>query len=100
MAHQILLRSQWASLNFVYIHEFGDAWRLNAKLKNMMNERMEVTQGGFITTGFLSRPHRQCSARLHFLILPGCKCDRLNESFLFFLHFLLKTACYCHANVI
>jgi hypothetical protein len=39
-------------LNFVYIHEFGDSWRVNAKLKNMMNERMEVRQGGFITTGF------------------------------------------------
>jgi len=47
-----LIAQPMGELNFVYIHEFGDAWRLNAKLKNMMNERMEVRQGGFITTGF------------------------------------------------
>jgi outer membrane receptor for ferrienterochelin and colicin len=47
-----LIAQPMGELNFVYIHEFGDSWRVNAKLKNMMNERMEVRQGGFITTGF------------------------------------------------
>lgn len=47
-----LVEQPFGELNFVYIHEFGGDWRLNARLKNMMNERSEITQGGFITTGF------------------------------------------------
>lgn len=47
-----LIEQPFGELNFVYIHEFADSWRLNAKLKNMMNERSEIRQGGFITTGF------------------------------------------------
>lgn len=47
-----LIEQPFGELNFVYIHEFADSWRLNAKLKNIMNERSEIRQGGFITTGF------------------------------------------------
>lgn len=47
-----LVEQPFGELNFVYIHEFGGDWRLNAKFKNLMDERSEITQGGFVTTGF------------------------------------------------
>ena len=46
-----LIEQPFGELNFVYIHEFGDQWKLNARFRNLMDERSEITQGGFITTG-------------------------------------------------
>ncbi|MFK7862664.1 MAG: TonB-dependent receptor [Pseudohongiellaceae bacterium] len=59
-----LIEQPFGELNFVYIHEFADSWRLNAKLKNIMNERSEIRQGGFITTGFYQG--RQASVQLDY----------------------------------
>ena len=47
-----LIEQPFGELNTVFMREFNDNWRLTLKGKNLMDERSEVTQGGFVTTGF------------------------------------------------
>lgn len=47
-----LIEQPFGELNFVFIREMGDSWRLTAKAKNIMDEASEITQGGNITTGY------------------------------------------------
>ncbi len=47
-----LVEQPFGELNFVYIHELSDSWKVSAKVKNLLDERSEVTQGGFISTAF------------------------------------------------
>lgn len=47
-----LIEQPFGELNFVYIQELNDSWRITAKAKNMLDEASEITQGGLITTAF------------------------------------------------
>lgn len=46
-------------LDFVYRHQFGDHWRLNLKMRNLLDEEIEVLQGDETTRAF--RPGREFS---------------------------------------
>jgi outer membrane receptor protein involved in Fe transport len=47
-----LIEQPFGELNSVVMIEFTDNWRVTLKGKNLLDEASEVTQGGFITTGF------------------------------------------------
>jgi hypothetical protein len=47
-----LIEQPFGELNSVVMIEFTDNWRMTLKGKNLLDEASEVTQGGFITTGF------------------------------------------------
>jgi len=47
-----LIEQPFGELNFVYIQELSDSWKVTAKAKNLMDESSEVTQGGLISTAF------------------------------------------------
>ncbi len=47
-----LIEQPFGELNTVFMHEFTESWRMTLKGKNLLDEKSEVTQGGFITTGF------------------------------------------------
>lgn len=47
-----LIEQPFGELNTVFMRDFNDNWRLTLKGKNLLDEKSEVTQGGFITTGF------------------------------------------------
>lgn len=47
-----LIEQPFGELNTVFIRELNDNWRLTLKGKNLLDERSEITQGGFVTTGF------------------------------------------------
>ncbi|ADE16845.1 TonB-dependent receptor [Nitrosococcus halophilus Nc 4] len=46
-------------LDFVYCHQFGDHWRLNFKMRNLLDDEVEVLQGDKVTRAF--RPGREFS---------------------------------------
>ncbi|MDA1371444.1 MAG: TonB-dependent receptor [Proteobacteria bacterium] len=47
-----LIEQPLGELNFVFIHELADHWKMTFKAKNILDERSEITQGGFVTTGY------------------------------------------------
>lgn len=47
-----LIEQPFGELNTVFIREFNDHWRMTLKGKNLLDEKSEITQGGFVTTGF------------------------------------------------
>ncbi len=47
-----LIEQPFGELNTVFIHEFSETWKMTLKGKNLLDEESEVTQGGFVTTGF------------------------------------------------
>lgn len=47
-----LVEEPFGELNFIFIHDLADHWKLTFKAKNMLDERSEITQGGFVTTGY------------------------------------------------
>ncbi len=47
-----LVEQPFGELNTVFIHELNDHWKMTIKGKNLLDENSEITQGGFITTGF------------------------------------------------
>lgn len=47
-----LIEQPFGELNFVYLHEIGENWQLSFKAKNILDTRTEITQGGFVTTGY------------------------------------------------
>ena len=46
-----LIEDPFGELNFVFIRELNDNWKITAKAGNILDERSEVLQGGFVTTG-------------------------------------------------
>lgn len=47
-----LIEQPFGELNFTFIRELNDNWTVSAKAKNIMDERSEITQGGYVTTGY------------------------------------------------
>ncbi len=47
-----LIEQPFGELNLIYIHELGERWKLQLKLKNILDERSAVAQGGLETTGY------------------------------------------------
>jgi TonB-dependent receptor len=47
-----LIEEPFGELNFIFIKELGEHWRVTAKAKNIMDERSEITQGGYISTAY------------------------------------------------
>ncbi len=47
-----LIEEGFGELNFVFIRELVDGWKITAKARNILDERFEITQGGFISTGY------------------------------------------------
>jgi len=47
-----LIEEDFGELNFVFIRELDDNWKITAKAKNILDERFEITQGGRISTGY------------------------------------------------
>jgi len=47
-----LVEEPHGELDFVLSKEFGDSWKLNIKAQNLFDERKEITQGGYVTTGY------------------------------------------------
>jgi len=47
-----LIEEGFGELNFVFIRELDDNWKITAKAKNIFDERFEITQGGFVSTGY------------------------------------------------
>lgn len=47
-----LIEAPHGELDFVLSKEFGDNWKLNVKAQNLFDERKEITQGGYVTTGY------------------------------------------------
>ena len=47
-----LIEQPFGELNFIYIQELNDNWKITAKAKNIMDEDSEILQGGFLTTGY------------------------------------------------
>jgi outer membrane receptor protein involved in Fe transport len=47
-----LIEQPFGELNFVFIRELTDQWKMTLKGQNLLNERSEITQGGFVTTGY------------------------------------------------
>jgi len=47
-----LIEEPHGELDLVFIKEFGDSWKLNIKAQNLFNERKEITQGGYVATGY------------------------------------------------
>lgn len=47
-----LIEEPHGELDLVFIKEFGDNWKLNVKAQNLFNERKEITQGGYVATGY------------------------------------------------
>lgn len=48
-----LIEQPLGELNLIFIHELADNWKLTMKATNLLDERSEITQGGFVTTGYL-----------------------------------------------
>ena len=47
-----LYEQPFGELNFVFIRELNDNWKIQAKGRNLLDERSEVTQGGLISTAY------------------------------------------------
>jgi len=47
-----LVEEPLGELNFLFIREFGENWKLSFKARNLLNDRSEVTQGGLLVTGY------------------------------------------------
>lgn len=47
-----LIEQPFGELNLVFIHDLSQHWKMTLKGKNLMDERSEITQGGFVTTGY------------------------------------------------
>ncbi len=47
-----LVEEPHGELDFVLSKEFGDSWKLNIKAQNLFDDRKEITQGGYVTTGY------------------------------------------------
>lgn len=47
-----LIEEPFGELNFIFIKELGEHWRVTAKARNLMDERSEITQGGYTSTAY------------------------------------------------
>ena len=47
-----LVEEPFGELNFVFIRDLSEHWKMTLKAKNLFDERSEVTQGGLITTSY------------------------------------------------
>jgi outer membrane receptor protein involved in Fe transport len=47
-----LIEQPFGELNFIFIHDLNPHWKMTLKAKNIMDERSEITQGGFVTNGY------------------------------------------------
>ena len=59
-----LIEEPHGELDLVLIREFGDHWKLNIKAQNLLDERKEITQGGFVATGY--NEGRKASLKLEY----------------------------------
>lgn len=47
-----LYEQPFGELNFVFIRELNDNWKIQAKGRNLLDERSQITQGGLISTAY------------------------------------------------
>jgi hypothetical protein len=47
-----LIEEGRAELDLVLIKEFSNNWKMSLKAQNLLDARKDITQGGFITTGY------------------------------------------------
>ena len=47
-----LYEQPFGELNFNFIRELDDHWKIQAKARNLLDERSEITQGGLISTAY------------------------------------------------
>lgn len=47
-----LYEQPFGELNFVFIRELNDNWKIQAKGRNLLDERSEITQGGLTATAY------------------------------------------------
>ncbi len=47
-----LYEQPFGELNFVFIRELNEHWKIQAKGRNLMDERSQITQGGLISTAY------------------------------------------------
>ncbi|MDT8428722.1 MAG: TonB-dependent receptor [Pseudomonadales bacterium] len=59
-----LIEEERGELDVVIQKEFGSRWKMSLKAQNLLDERSDITQGGFITTGY--KEGRSFSAQLEF----------------------------------
>lgn len=59
-----LIEEPHGELDFVLSKEFGDNWKLNVKAQNLLNDRKEITQGGYVATGYFEG--RSASLKLEY----------------------------------
>lgn len=59
-----LVEAPHGELDFVLSKEFADNWKLNIKAQNLFDDRKEITQGGYVTTGYFDG--RSASLKLEY----------------------------------
>lgn len=47
-----LIEDPFGELNFIFSREINENWKASFKAQNILDERSEIRQGGFVTTGF------------------------------------------------
>ncbi len=47
-----LYEQPFGELNFVFIRELNDHWKIQAKGRNLLDERSQITQGGLVSTAY------------------------------------------------
>ena len=47
-----LVEEPFGELNFIFIRDLNDHWKVTFKAKNLLDERSEITQGGLLATGY------------------------------------------------
>lgn len=59
-----LVEQPFGELNFLFMRDIGDHWKVTFKARNLLDERSEITQGGLLTTGYL--PGREFSLKVDY----------------------------------
>lgn len=47
-----LVEQPFGELNFLFMRDLNDHWKITFKARNLLNERSEVNQGGLLVTGY------------------------------------------------
>lgn len=61
-----LVEDGFGELNFVFVQEFENNWRLTLKARNIMDERREITQGGYVADGYFDGRELSIQAQYRF----------------------------------